>query len=315
MTHLSIVTPVYKAERILPELYRRLKLALEPLTPAFEIIMVNDHSPQDDWSVIQRLAQADPRVKGLDLSRNFGQHFAITAGLDHAQGDWIVVMDCDLQDQPEEIPKLYAKALEGYDAVFGRRHERKDAFLKKAMSRAYYRVYEYLIEEKIDGCVANFSIISSQVARSILELREQNRSYGLFAKWVGFRTAAIDIDHAVRYEGLTSYTSGRLIRLAIDSIVSQSNKPLRLFIRLGFFMALAAFGFILYILYRHFFVGIHIEGWASVMVSLWFIGGLLFMNLGILGLYIGKTFDETKHRPLYVVRSRIGFQEPPGGRP
>ncbi|NTV73798.1 MAG: glycosyltransferase family 2 protein [Holophaga sp.] len=309
MVHISVVTPVYKAARILPELHRRLTLALEAITPDFEILMVNDHSPEGDWEVIRELARADPRVKGLNLSRNFGQHFAITAGLDHAQGEWIVVMDCDLQDQPEEIAKLYAKAQEGYDAVFGRRHERKDAFLKKAMSTAYYRIYEYLIDETIDGCVANFSIISRQVAQSIGELREQNRSYGLFAKWVGFRTTAIDIDHAARYEGLTSYTSGRLIRLAIDSIVSQSNKPLRLFIRLGFLIALVSFAFIVYILYRHFFVGIRIEGWASVMVSLWFISGLLFMNLGILGLYIGKTFDEAKRRPLYVVRDRIGLSD------
>ncbi len=310
MVHISVVTPVYKAERILPELYRRLKAALEPLTADFEIIMVNDHSPEDDWSVIRRLAEADPRVKGVDLSRNFGQHFAITAGLDHARGEWIVVMDCDLQDQPEEIPKLYAKAQEGYDAVFGRRYQRKDAFLKRAMSYAYYRTYEYLIEEDIDGRVANFSIISWKVARSLGAMREQNRSYGLFVKWVGFRTATIDIDHAARYEGLTSYTSGRLIKLAIDSIVSQSNKPLRLFIRLGFLMSLGSFLLILFILYRHFFVGIQIEGWASVMVSLWFIGGLLFMNLGILGLYIGKTFDETKGRPLYLVRERVGLDEP-----
>ncbi|BDU74816.1 glycosyltransferase family 2 protein [Mesoterricola silvestris] len=311
MVHISVVTPVYKAERILPELHRRLRLTLEAITPDFEIIMVNDHSPENDWAVIRDLAAADPRVKGLDLSRNFGQHFAITAGLDHAQGDWIVVMDCDLQDQPEEIAKLYAKAQEGYDAVFGRRHDRKDAFLKKAMSTAYYRIYGYLIDGSIDGRVANFSIISRQVAQSIGEMREHNRSYGLFANWVGFRTTAIDIDHAARYEGLTSYTSGRLIRLAIDSIVSQSNKPLRLFIRLGFFISLVSFAFIVYILYRHFFVGIRIEGWASVMVSLWFISGLLFMNLGILGLYIGKTFDETKRRPLYVVRDRIGLSDHP----
>jgi glycosyltransferase involved in cell wall biosynthesis len=307
MPHISVVTPVYKAERILPELYRRLKETLEGITKDFEIIMVNDHSPQCDWEVILGLVREDPRVKGLDLSRNFGQHYAITAGLDYAEGDWVVVMDCDLQDQPEEIPRLFAKALEGYDVVFGRRYERKDSLVKKVTSMAYYRVYEYLIDEKIDGSIANYSIISRKVVEGLRSLREQNRSYGLSVKWLGFRSAAIDIEHAHRYEGSSAYTFRRMMRLAIDSIVSRSNKPLKLSIRMGFVISLVSLVFIIYLVARYFATGVGVEGWTSVMVSIWLISGLMFMNMGILGLYIGKTFDEAKGRPLYVVQDAVGL--------
>lgn len=304
---ISIVTPVYKGETCLVELYRRLKETLAPLTGDFEIIMVNDCSPDNSWHVIERLANADTRVKGINLSRNFGQHYAITAGLDFTEGDWIVVMDCDLQDQPEEIPKLYRKAREGFDVVFGRRYHRRDPFLKKWGSRIFYKFYDYFTENRSDTTIANFSICSRKVIESFRNLREQNRSFPLFIRWMGFRSATVNIEHAERFSGKSSYNLPRLLNLAVDGIVSQSNKPLKLSIKFGFIVSFVSFVYGLYLMYRYFFLYQPVQGWTSVMVSIYFIGGLIFANFGIIGLYIGKVFDETKNRPLYIIQDTIGF--------
>ena len=221
--HISVVVPVYGCGKCLNKLYTRLKKTLSTFTEEFEIILINDASPDESWQTILKLAEEDNRVKGINLSRNFGQHKAITAGLEYAKGDWVVVMDCDLQDQPEEILKLYNKAQEGFDIVFGRRTERKDTFLKKLGSKVFYKIYDYFTESKIDNSTANFSIISKKVVVRLNQLREQNRMYPLFVNWIGFKKTEIDIEHALREEGKSSYTLSKLINLAIDSIVSQSN--------------------------------------------------------------------------------------------
>lgn len=299
---ISIITPVYGCCKSINNLYERLNKSLSIITDDFEIIMVNDSSPDNAWETIKELAKKDNKVKGINLSRNFGQHKAITAGLDYAKGDWIVVMDCDLQDQPEEIIKLYNKALEGYDIVFGRRAERKDTFFKKFSSKLFYKVYDYFTESKIDNTIANFSIISEKVLNTLKQMREQNRTYPLFVNWVGFKRTEINIEHSSRNEGKSSYTFSKLINLAIDSIVSQSNKPLKLSIKFGFIVAFLSFLYASWLILRYFMFSIPVEGWTSVMVSMYFIGGLLFANMGILGLYIGKIFDETKNRPIYVIQ-------------
>ena len=299
--HISVVTPVYGCARALPELYERLVKTLTQITENFDIIMVNDQSPDEAWSVILQLSIKDPRVKGINLSRNFGQHRAITAGLDYADGEWVVVMDCDLQDQPEEIIKLYNKAQEGYDVVFGRRSERKDTFLKRLSSKIYSKSLEFLSGMKSDESTANFSIISDKVVKYFRKMREQNRGYAPFVTWLGFRRADIDIEHAPRAYGRSSYSFRKLVSLAVDTIVAHSNKPLMLSIEFGFTITFLSIMFALWLIIKYFFYGIPVEGWTSVMVSIYFIGGLLFANLGILGLYIGKIFNETKDRPLYVV--------------
>jgi len=299
---ISVVIPVYGCCECLNELYKRLATTLSSIADDFEIIMVNDASPDDSWQVITSLAEQDVRVKGINLSRNFGQHYAITAGLDYAKGDWVVVMDCDLQDQPEEIIKLYNKAQEGFDIVFGRRYQRKDYFFKRLGSTVFYKVYDYFTESKIDSSIANFSIISASVVKQLRSLREQNRSYPLFVNWVGFKRADIDIEHAERANGKSAYNLRKLTGLAVDSIISQSNKPLRLSIGFGFFIAFASLFYAGWLVVRYFIYDIPVEGWTSVMVSIYFIGGLLFANMGVLGLYMGKTFNEVKNRPLYLVK-------------
>jgi len=299
---ISIVTPVYGCCKSLEELYKRLSKSLSEITENFEIIMINDASPDDSWSVIQKLAKKDKRVKGINFSRNFGQHYAITAGIDYAEGDWVVVMDCDLQDQPEEIVKLYNKAQEGYDVVFGRRSVREDSFFKKLGSKVFYKIYDYFTESKVDNTIANFSIISSNVVQELRKLKEQNRAYHLFVNWVGFKRIDIDIEHSKREEGKSSYTLQKLVNLAIDSIVSQSNKPLKLSIKFGFILSFLSIFYSTWLVLRYFIYSVPVEGWTSVMVSIYFIAGLLFANMGFLGLYIGKIFDETKDRPLYIVQ-------------
>ncbi|TCP19970.1 dolichol-phosphate mannosyltransferase [Scopulibacillus darangshiensis] len=306
---ISVITPVYGCEGCLRELYKRLKRTLTQITQHFEIIMVYDHSPDHSWNVIQTLTSKDVRVKGLKLSRNFGQHVAITAGLDYSKGDWVVVMDCDLQDRPEEIANLYEKAMEGYDIVFGRRSERQDSLLKKWQSKLFYKVYNYFAESHFDHTIANFCICSRKVIDEVIQLRERSRSYPLLLKWLGFNWTAIDIKHAERTEGRSSYTLVKLIRFAVNSIVSQSNKPLRMSIKLGFFISLISLLYGFYLIFRYLFFSQPVAGWTSVMVSIYFIGGLILANLGVLGLYIGKIFDEAKGRPLYVVQKEVGFEE------
>lgn len=304
---ISVVSPVYGCKACLPELYERLSATLSSITPEYEIIFINDACPQNSWECIAALCAKDVRVKGINLSRNFGQHYAISAGLDHAKGEWVVVMDCDLQDRPEEIVKFYTKAQEGYDIVFGQRVERQDTFFKRFGSLAFNKVLEYFTDTKQDNSIANFGIYARKVIDTINSYREQSRDFLLFAKMVGFKQAIIEIDHAPRAHGSSSYTLRKLIRLAIDSIVSHSNKPLRLSIQLGFFIATSSLAFAFWLVLRFFLYGTTTEGWTSLMVSMFFMFGLLFAIIGIVGLYIGKIFDEVKRRPLYIISQSINL--------
>ncbi|MDX8386200.1 MAG: glycosyltransferase family 2 protein [Gallionella sp.] len=302
MPVISVVVPVYRAENCLDELCRRLKNVLEDISPDFEIVLVEDCGGDDSWQVIERLSAADSRVKGIQFSRNFGQHYGITAGLDHCDGDWVVVMDCDLQDRPEEIPRLYAKALEGYDVVLASRGKRQDGFLKRITSRVFYKVFSYLADMDYDGESGNFRIMSRKVVKNFLRMREQLRFFGGLVQWMGFPTTSIEVQHAGRFEGKSTYTISKLWKLATDTIIAYSDKPLRLAIRLGFLMAFLSFCYGAYILIHAMVYGSPIPGWNSLIVSLYFIGGIIISILGIIGIYLGKNFDESKKRPLYIVR-------------
>jgi len=302
MPMISVVIPVYKAENCLDELYVRLKAALDSVSPDFEILLVEDCGGDNSWQEIERLAAVDPRVRGIQFSRNFGQHYGITAGLDHCHGDWVVVMDCDLQDRPEEIPRLYAKAQEGYDIVLAKRGARHDPLLKRMTSKLFYKIFSYLADIEYDGASGNFRIMSRKVVASFLRMGEQLRFFGGLVQWLGFPTASIEVEHAERFEGNTTYTFSKLWKLATETIIAYSDKPLRIGVRIGFGMAALAFGYGMYILFRALMYGSPIPGWNSLIVSMYFIGGIIIAMLGILGIYLGKTFDESKKRPLYIVR-------------
>jgi polyisoprenyl-phosphate glycosyltransferase len=300
MPHLSVVTPVYRAEDCLEELYRRLVATLSGITQDFEIIMVEDCGGDRSWDIIRQLARRDARVKGIQFSRNFGQHYGITAGLDHCDGDWVVVMDCDLQDRPEDIPLLYAKARQGYDVVHALRDRREDALMKRWGSNLYFKLLEYFGDVAYET-PGNFRILSRKVVNNFRQLREQLRYSTGLLHWMGFPTAYVDVQQAKRYAGETSYTLAKLWKLAFDVIIAFSDRPLRLSVRLGFIIAFLAFCYGLYILVRALLYGSPITGWSSLIVSIYFIGGIIIAILGVIGIYLGKTFDETKKRPLYIV--------------
>ena len=307
--HISVVIPVYLAENCLNELYYRLKKSLEIITLDFEIIFIEDCGGDNSWNVIYELAQKDSRVIGFRLSRNFGQHYATTAGLDLCKGDWVVFMDCDLQDHPEEINSLYKKAQEGYDVVLAKRENREDPFFKKICSVLFYVVLNYLADSKLDPRVANFRIISRKAADSIKQMRESLRFISCLNDWVGFKTTSINVKHSKAYNRKSAYNFKKLLSLAKDVIIAYSDKPLKMSVNMGFFISFIAIIFGFYYIFRKIKYGIPILGWASLIVIILFLGGIVIANLGIIGIYLGKTFEETKKRPLYIIAEKTDFKK------
>lgn len=298
---LSIISPVYNAEQLVDELVRRIQLTVEPLTTNYEIVLVDDCGPDNSWERIAAQVCRDPRIKGIKLSRNFGQHRAITAGLEHCSGEWIVVMDCDLQDQPEEIPKLLAEAYRGNDIVFARRIDRQDTALKRLSSWSFYQMLSYLTETRQDPAIANFGIYHRKVINAILSLRESIRYFPTMVRWVGFRTSSVAVEHAERSVGKSSYSFKGLLYLALDIILAYSDKPLRLTVKLGLTISVITFLMVLIILIRFATGQIVVLGYTSMIISIWFFSGLLLSVLGIIGLYVGKVFEQVKNRPLYLI--------------
>lgn len=303
-THISVVTPVYGCKACLYELHARLTKTLETITSDFEIIMVNDASPDGSWDTIVELAQKDKRVKGINFSRNFGQHYAITAGLDHCKGEWVVVMDCDLQDQPEEILNLYQKAMEGFHIVYAQRIQRKDKWLKITCSKIFYATLGYLTNTRQDPTIANFGIYSKEVIVAILTMNDYHRYFPTMVRWVGYKHTQISVTHTERTGGKSAYTLKKLFNMAVDIIISFSDKPLKLMVKFGFIIAIITVLFACYILILFINKKIQVLGYASLIVSIWFLSGLIIMVLGIVGLYVGKTFEKVKGRPSYLIMDK-----------
>ena len=310
---ISTVIPVYGCKAALPELHQRLSKALSQITEDYEIILVNDNCPQNSWEVIETLCKNDYHVKGIELSRNFGQMKAILAGLDYASGDWIVVMDCDLQDRPEEIIHLYEKAQEGYDVVFARRKKRKDSKIKVFLANQFYKIYRFATDGNYDGAVCNFSIVRQDGIKNYCKMREQHRGYVMYIRWLGYKQAVIDVEHDERYEGKSSYNLKKRINMAIELLTSQSDKVLRLFVGLGFAMSLIAFLIIIgLIIYRC--VAQVSVGWTSLIATDVLLGGIIIMVIGVVGIYVGNIFMQTKERPLYVVRQILNDENGEQGK-
>ena len=297
----SFVSPVYQAEGLLAELVGRLVAVGEGLGGDFEIVLVDDRSADGSWARIQALAARDSRVRGLRLSRNFGQHRAITAGLEQCRGEWVVVLDCDLQDRPEEIPALYAQAQRGYDLVLAQRTDRQDSWHKKLLSRLFYRTLSYLTETPQDPSVGNFGIYHRKVIAAVLTMRESIRYFPTMVRWVGFRARYLAVTHARRPSGRSSYGPGQRMRLGLDIMLAYSDKPLRLTVKLGLLLSGGAFLLVPITLLRYWAGQIYQPGYTSLIISIWFFSGLLLSVLGMVGLYIGKTFEQVKNRPLYIV--------------
>lgn len=305
---ISVVVPVYGCKAALRELHRRLVEAVGTITQDFEIILVNDACPQNSWEVIEELCREDKRVKGIEMSRNFGQIMAITAGLDASKGDWVVVMDCDLQDRPEEIPNLYRKAQEGYDVVFARRAHRKDSPLKVLVSKIFYKIYSFASDGHYDPAVCNFSISRRLVVENYCRMREMHRAFVIYIKWLGFRQTTIDVEHEERFEGKSSYNMKKRFRMAGEILTSQSDKLLKFTVGFGFLMALVS-ALVILGLVIYYFTGHVAMGWTSIIATNCLIGGIIIMVVGLVGLYVGNTFMQVKQRPLYVVRQVLN-EEP-----
>lgn len=306
--HISIVSPEYKGATMVAELVRRIRESVSPITEDFEIILVNDASPDNTWSEIEKQCAADKRVKGLDLSRNFGENYAITAGLHYASGDWIVVMDCDLQNRPEDIPLLYTKAQEGFDIVYARRVHKKFGFFKRLSSRIYHGVLGWLSGVKQDSSVAEFGIYSSQVIAEYNKLPEVARSFANLITTLGFTSAAVDVTHAERGDGETSYTFSKLCKVAFDVILSNSNKPLKIAVGLGAVIVAFSLILIVYTFIEH-LVSPQPAGFSSTFISIWLLGGLNIFILGVVGLYVDRIFNQVKGRPLFIVAKTLNIED------
>ena len=298
---ISVVVPVYGSPESLMELSARLTDSLEMITSTFEVILVNDGSPDNSWDIITKIAASDNRFIGIRLSRNFGQHPAISAGLQKSRGNWVVVMDCDLQDRPEEISNLYRKALEGFEQVVAVRKNRQDSFLKRLSSKLFMKVLTYLSGQEGNHQVGNFGIYNRSVITAINSMPEQIRTFTLLSRWVGFNRAELEVQHMPRQHGETSYSFRQLLSLGLTSVISYSDKPLKMTISFGFCISITSILCATYLVMRNLLWGVSIVGWTSLIVAISFMTGVLMATIGIVALYIGRIFEETKTRPIYIV--------------
>jgi glycosyltransferase involved in cell wall biosynthesis len=296
----SVVVPVYQCEACLEELVSRLQRALAGCASTYEILLVEDRGGDNSWAKIKEIASRESAVTGMQLSRNFGQHNALLAGLDRVGGDWVVVMDCDLQDRPEDIPLLLDAAHSGFDVVIARFTERHGSWPNRVMSRAFYRTFSGLSGFQYQDGERSFRVMSRKVVEQVCLMREQMRSIGPLCHWLGFDTLYVDVPFEGRSVGRSSYNPRKLLTVATMAIVAFSERPLRISIWIGTALALVSFmlglGVVLMTV-----LGTPPPGWTTIVLPLYFLGGLLLLNMGVLGIYIGRIFDEAKRRPLYVV--------------
>jgi glycosyltransferase involved in cell wall biosynthesis len=301
----SVVLPVYRCADCLPELHRRLTSTLKELGVSHELVFVDDRSPDDAWPVIRELAQRDERVRALRLSRNFGQQAAITAGIGASRGNWTVVMDCDLQDPPEVVARLYAKAQEGFDIVLGRRKQKKHPFFRRLAAGFYFKFIRLFLGVRISGEYGSFSIMAAKVRRAFLRVPDRDRHYLPILLWLGFNRASIEYEHGERHAGESSYSLRSLIRLAVEGVFFQTATLLRWIVYLGFCVALA--GALLAIaLVVLALVANPPPGWTSLAVLVLLVGGFIIVSTGVTGLYIGKIFQQVKNRPLFLIDEEVG---------
>ena len=305
--HISVVSPEYRGEKMVHELVSRVVASVTTITYDYEIILVNDASPDNTWEAITAECTTNPKVKGLNLSRNFGQHYAITAGLKYATGDWVIVMDCDLQDVPEEIPNLYKKAQEGYDIVYARRVVKHVGWWKRFSSKLFHTVFDWLSGTKTDSTIANYGIFCKKAIDAYNQIPQQARSFGSLLSVVGFKYGYVETEQAESARGESSYNLHKLLKLTFDLMISNTNKPLRFAVELGFVMSMFSFILALYNVIAKLVGIIHVEGYTTTVFSIWFVGGILLFVMGVLGLYISKIFDQVKGHPLYVIKDEVNF--------
>jgi dolichol-phosphate mannosyltransferase len=299
---IAVIVPVYMGAEVLRELSARLIATLQPMTSKFSIVLVDDRAPDNAWPIITELCAGDPRIKGIQLSRNFGQHYALTAGIDYADAQWYVVMDCDLQDAPEDIPLLHAKVIEGFDMAIATRRKEGHGGLKRLGSRVFYSAFSMLAGFDMNWTVGNFRIFSSQIAEGFREMREQMRCLPASFSIMGFEVAEVELPHHPRPYGKSSYTLRKLINLGGSMVLAHSQVPLKLAMFAGLTVAILSMLAGVTIAIAALFDVFLVTGWASLIVAVFAIGGVQIFITGVVGIYVGKCFDEAKRRPLYFVR-------------
>lgn len=299
---ISVISPCYGAPTLLEELVRQIEETVSKLTSDYEIILVEDHSPDNSREIITEICRKNKRVKGVFLSRNFGQQYALNAGFDLSTGDYVVTLDCDLQNPPAQIKDLYEKIQEGYDIVFASRQNRPDNFFMTQGSRLFNRLMGFLTDTRQDEAVAEFAIFSRKVIKAMAAMGDYRRYYPLMTQWVGFNTAKVDVEHAVRTDGKeSSYSMRKRIELAVSTAVSFSTKSLRLIVYFGTLVTLAAIIGAIALVVKTLIMDEHVSGWVTLFISMWFIAGIMIMIMGVIAVYIGSIFDEVKKRPTYLI--------------
>ncbi|MFY7919389.1 MAG: glycosyltransferase family 2 protein [Chryseotalea sp.] len=307
---ISVVIPIYKSRITLVKLVEEIKNELNAIGEHYEIILVDDGCPENSWFEIVGLAQHDKAIKAILLSRNFGQHPAIFAGLEKAAGEWVVVMDADFQDNPKYISALYEKALNGFEIVFAKRMARKDARLKQLTSKLFYWLLSFFTQNKFDSSIGNFGIYHKKVIQSVLLMQEPFKIFTLMVRWVGYRTTSIEVDHGERRSGKSAYTFKKLVALGGNVLLFYSVRPIQFTVWLGFMISFSSFVMIIYHFYKYITHQIEVLGYTSIVLSILFFGGLIIAVLGLIGLYVGKILQTTLNRPVYLISEVLNIEKP-----
>ncbi|MFH1454414.1 MAG: glycosyltransferase family 2 protein [Armatimonadota bacterium] len=306
----SVVIPVFNEEESIDKTYDRLKKVMDSVNEPYELIFVNDGSKDKSAELIKKLCSVDNNVKLMDFSRNFGHQVAITAGMAESTGDAVVVIDADLQDPPEVIPEMIEKWKEGYEVVYGKRTRRKgESFFKRITASLFYRIIKKLTTVDIPIEVGDFRLIDRKVCQALISIGERGRYVRGLVSWVGFRQTFVEYVRDKRFAGCTKYPLGKMIHLALDGITAFSTKPLEIATYIGFFLSSASFIYLLVVIYEKFFTKNTVAGWSSIMAISLFFNGVVLIILGIIGEYIGRIYEESKGRPLYIVREKVGFKD------
>ncbi|MBR6445209.1 MAG: glycosyltransferase family 2 protein [Prevotella sp.] len=306
---LSVISPVYGAPTLLRELVRQIEETVDKLTADYEIILVEDHSPDNSREIITDICRENKKVKGVFLSRNFGQQYALNAGFDLSQGDYVVTLDCDLQNPPSQIKDLYEKAKEGYDIVFASRQNRPDNFFMTHGSRLFNKLMGFLTDTQQDESLAEFAIYRRKVIDAMAQMGDFRRYYPLMNQWVGFKTGKVFVNHNERTDGKeSSYSMRKRINLAVSTAVAFSTKSLQLIAYFGFIVTLMAIIAAIALVVKTMIMDEEVSGWITLFVSTWFIAGIMITIMGIIAVYIGNIFDEVKRRPSYIIDEKLNFE-------
>ncbi len=309
MKRISLIFPVYNEEQALPILYERVRQLIDHLEYDVEVILINDGSQDKSLDLMKQFHKEDPRFKIIDFSRNFGHQVAITAGIDFATGDAVILMDADLQDPPELIPQFLSKWNEGYQVVYGVRKTRKEHILKRLSYSMFYRILQYISDIPIPLDAGDFCLMDRVVIDTLKSMQERNRFVRGLRSWTGFHQVGFEYDREKRHSGEIKYTLPKLMKLALDGIFSFSYFPLQLASYAGFMISVVSFLGILIYLYKKLFVGGEPQGFPTLVILILFMGGIQLIFLGVIGEYIGRIYDEVKKRPSYVIRKMYGWKK------